>query len=151
MVSYEIAASTVTTATPERVFEVLDDFAGWPRWMPAFESIKVELPPATALGPGYRFKLRSGVVQTEMEVVEYSRHARSTRFRISFPPVTGMNRCRVQPLDDGRFRIERVDSLDLPKFVAELLDATQRERFARLAGEFVLALKHTVERTHESP
>lgn len=145
MASYEIAASAVTTAGPERVFAVLDDFGRWPEWMPAFTHISVELPAGAELGPGYRFRLRSGAVHTDMEVVEFSELARATAFRISFPPVTGVNRCRVVPLDDGRFRIERVDTLDLPKFVASLLDATQRDRFARLAGEFLLALRRAVE------
>jgi hypothetical protein len=145
MISYEIAASAVTTAPPERIFAVLDDFARWPTWMPAFEHIRVELPEARPLGPGYRFRLRSGIVHTDMEVVDFSPLARATSFRISFPPLTGVNRCRVVPLDDGRFRIERVDSLDLPELLASVIDATQRERFARLAGEFIQALTRAVE------
>jgi hypothetical protein len=51
----------------------------------------------------------------------------------------------VLPLDDGRYRIERVDSLDLPDFVAGLIDGPRRERFAQLAGEFLRALKAVVE------
>lgn len=145
MVSYEISASAVTTATPERVFAVLDDFGRWPAWMPSFDNVRVELPPGGAPGLGYRFRLRGLLVYGDMEVIDFSPLARATSFRISFPPFTGVNRCRLEPLADGRCRIERVDSLDLPDLVASLLDATQRQRFARLAGEFLDALKREVE------
>lgn len=145
MISYEISASTVTTAPPERIFAVLDNFAGWPDWMPALENIRVELPAGASPGPGYRFRLRGRIVHADMEVVDFGPLTRATAFQISFPPFTGTNRCQVVPLDDGRYRIERVDSLDLPELVATLIDATQRDRFARLAGEFLTALKGAVE------
>ncbi len=145
MISYEITATTVTTAPPERIFAVLDDFGHWPAWMPAMEQIKVELPAGKRPGVGYRFRLRGAIVHGDMEVVDFSPTTRATTFRISFPPFTGVNRCRVAPLGDGRYRIERVDSLDLPDFVAGLIDATQRHRFERLAGEFLEALKREVE------
>lgn len=145
MVSYEISASLITTAPPERIFAVLDDFGQWPAWMPSFDNVKVELPEGRAPGLGYRFRLRGLIVHGDMEVVDYTPLTRATTFRISFPPFTGVNRCRVVPLEDGRYRIERVDSLDLPDFVASLIDATQRGRFARLAGEFLDALKREVE------
>jgi hypothetical protein len=141
----QIAASTVTTATPEQVWAVLDDFGGWPRWMPAFDFITVEVPPAQAPRLGYRFKLRSGLVHTDMEVVEFAPLARATSFRISFPPLNGTNSCRLVPLDDGQHRIERLDALDLPEPLVGFLMATQRERFERLASEFVVALKRAVE------
>jgi len=145
MISYEISATTVTSAPPERIFAVLDDFGRWPTWMPAFEQISVELPGDARPGPGYRFRLRSGLLHTDMQVVDFTPLARATSFRISFPPITGTNRCRVVPLADGRFRIERVDSIDLPELVVGLISAAQRERFARLAGEFLQALRRTVE------
>jgi hypothetical protein len=145
MINYEISAAAVTTATPERIFAVLDDFDRWPDWMPAFKQLKVELPPDSALGPGYRFHLRSGLVRTEMEVLDYGPLTRTTSFRVSFPPLSGTNSCRIVPLVDGRYRIERVDSLALPELLVNLIDATQRERFARLAGEFLQSLKRTVE------
>jgi hypothetical protein len=145
MISYEISATTVTAAPPERIFAVLDNFAHWPTWMPAFENIRVELPPDASPGPGYRFRLRGLIVHADMEVVEFGPLTRATTFRISFPPFTGVNRCRVVPLEDGQFRIERVDSLDLPEFVAGLIGQGQRDRFGRLAGEFLHALKRRVE------
>lgn len=145
MISYEIEATAITTAPPERIFAVLDDFARWPEWMPSFERVKVELPPDD-LGLGYRFRLRGAIVHADMRVVDFTPLSRATAFQISFPPLTGVNRCRVAPLADGRFRIERTDSLDLPELVAGVINATQRERFARLAGEFLEALKRTVER-----
>jgi hypothetical protein len=145
VISYEIAAAATTTAPPERIFAVLDDFGRWPDWMPAFEHLKVELPRDATLGPGYSFRIRSGLVHTEMRVIDYSPLARATAFRVSFPPLTGTNRCRVVPLGDGQYRIERVDSVDLPELLANLIDASQRERFARLADEFLQALKRTVE------
>lgn len=145
MVSYKICAEAITTAPPERVFAVLDDFGHWPRWMPSFENLRVELPDDTQPQLGYRFRLRAGVVHTDLEVVDYTPLTRATRFRISFPPLTGINRCRVVPLSDGHFRIERVDSLDLPDLVAGIIDATQRRKFERLAAEFLNALKRAVE------
>lgn len=144
MVSYTISASIITTAPPERIFAVLDDFRHWPAWMPSLDRVKVELP----AGPphqGYRFRLQGRVVYADMEVLDYTALARRTSFRISFPPLTGFNRCIVLPLDDGRYRIERVDSLDLPDLLAGLIDLTQRQRFERLAGEFLHALKREVE------
>lgn len=152
MTMFQIAASTVTIATPEQVWAVLDDFGGWPRWMPALEHITVEVPPAQIPRLGYRFKLRSGIVHTDMEVVEFAPLARATSFRISFPPIKGTNSCRMVPLDDGHHRIERVDALDLPEALVGLLMATQRERFERLATEFVVALKRAVEeRSNRGP
>lgn len=145
MVSYKISANTITTAPPERIFAVLDDFGRWPRWMPSFERVRVELPPERTPGPGYRFRLQATVVHAEMEVLDFTPLARATSFRISFPPFTGTNSCRVVPLDDGQYRIERVDSLDLPGLVAMLIDATQRQRFEHLADEFLAALKREVE------
>jgi hypothetical protein len=144
MASYTIRATTITTAPPERVFAVLDDFQRWPAWMPSLERVKVELPGGPP-GPGYRFRLQGLIVHADMEVLDYTAEARTTSFRISFPPLTGRNRCLVVPLDDGRYRIERVDSIDLYALVAGLLDATQRQRFERLAGEFLDALKREVE------
>jgi|GEM_PF-784569 len=145
MVSFEISVSAITTAPPERIFAVLDDFSGWPGWMPSFERVRVELPAEGAPGPGYRFRLRAPIVHAEMEVVDFTPLSRATAFRISFPPLTGVNRCLVVPLDDGRFRIERVDSLDLPEFVVGLIGPRQRQRFIHLAGEFLSALKQQVE------
>lgn len=145
MIRYEISATAMTGASPERIFAVLDDFGRWPAWMPAFEQVKVELPAQQRPGLGYRFRLRGLLVYGDMEVVEFSPLVRATSFRISFPPFTGVNRCQVVPLDDGRSRIERVDTLDLPELIAGLIDATQRHRFERLAGEFLAALKGEVE------
>lgn len=145
MISYEITAWTITTAQPEQVLAVLDDFDRWPEWMPSFSSIKVETPTNLRPALGYRFRLRAGLVHTDMQVVDFTPLSRATSFRISFPPLSGVNRCRLVPLTDGRCRIERLDSLDLPDIVAHLIDATQRSRFEKLAGEFLDALKRTVE------
>jgi hypothetical protein len=145
MISYEITATATTKAPPERIFAVLDDFGRWPIWMPAFNYITVELPPTGRPDVGYRFRLRSGPVHTDMEVVDYGPLSRATKFHISFPPFTGMNRCLVRPLGDGSYQIERVDSLDLPEFVAGLINDRQRARFNHLAQEFLDALKAVVE------
>jgi hypothetical protein len=145
MRSYEIIATSTTTASPQRIFAVLDDFRGWPRWMPAFEHITVELPAERAPRLGYRFRLRSGLVHTDMQVVDFTDLSRATTFRVSFPPLTGTNRCRLQPIGDGSYRIERVDSIDLPEIVAGLLDATQRARFERLALDFLERLIRVAE------
>ncbi|GIV89845.1 MAG: hypothetical protein KatS3mg055_2363 [Chloroflexus sp.] len=147
MIRYEIAATTVTTAPPERVFAVLDDFSNWPRWMPSLERVRIELPPNDHPRQGYRFKLHGMFVHAEMEVIDYTPLSRATRFRISFPPFQGINRCRLIPLDDGRYRIERLDQLELPDLVAHVIDATQRKRFEQLALEFLHALRRVVEQT----
>ena len=144
MVTYTISATTITTAPPERIFAILDNFGHWPTWMPSLDRVRVELP-AGLPGPGYRFRLQGLIVHADMEVVDFSPLARTTRFRISFPPFTGLNRCLVVPLSDGRYQIERTDSLDLPDLLADLLDATQRGRFEQLAREFLIALKRKVE------
>ncbi|MFV9505546.1 MAG: SRPBCC family protein [Oscillochloridaceae bacterium umkhey_bin13] len=145
MVSFEISASTLTTAPPERIFTVLDDFGRWPTWMPSFERVRVELPPGQEPGPGYRFRLQATIIHADMEVVDFTPLSRATHFRISFPPFTGINRCQVVPLADGQYRIERVDSLDLPDLVVGLIGPAQRQRFVRLANEFLVALKREVE------
>ncbi|PDW00849.1 SRPBCC family protein [Candidatus Chloroploca asiatica] len=152
MISYEIAASAITTASPEQIFAVLDDFGHWPAWMPSFENVRVDLPEGSTPGPGYRFRLSGRVVHADMQVVEFTPLIRVTRFQISFPPLTGFNRCRIVPLENGQSRIERVDSIDLHGLIASLLDTTQRRRFERLADEFLEALKHRVEGTpHVKP
>lgn len=143
MISYQIIATATTEISPDRILDVLDDFERWPSWMPSFERVKVDLPHDGSPGPGYAFRLRGAIVYADMRVIDFTPLSRATRFRISFPPLTGVNRCSIHPLDGGRYRIERVDSLDLPELVAGLIDATQRERFARLAQEFLDALLHT--------
>jgi hypothetical protein len=80
-----------------------------------------------------------------MEVVDFGPLSRATKFRISFPPFTGMNRCLVRPLANGRYRIERVDSLDLPEFLAGLISTAQRAKFDRLAQDFLVALTAAAE------
>ncbi|MBX0327593.1 SRPBCC family protein [Oscillochloris sp. ZM17-4] len=145
MTSYEISASTTTTMPPERIFAVLDDFGGWPRWMPALDRIKVELPAGQRPSPGYRFRLRGSVVFADLEVIDYTALSRATSFRISFPPLTGVNRCELRQIDGDRYHIKRVDSLNLPEIVAGLIDSTQRARFARLAKEFLEALLRAAE------
>lgn len=146
MISYQISATTITTASPEQVFAVLDDFGHWPDWMPSFENIQVELPAEGSPQLGYRFELRSGLIRTHMQVIEHTPLSRGTQFRISFPPLTGTNCFRMAPLEDGRYRLERVDSLDLPEFVVNLIDSARRERFTLLAADFLRALKTVVER-----
>lgn len=151
MIRYEISATTTTSAPPERIFGVLDDFGSWPSWMPAFERIQVELPSGRGLGAGYRFRLRSGVMHTDMEVIDFGPLTRATSFRIGFPPLSGVNRCQVVPLENGRFRIERVDELALPSFLANMITPAQSARFERLAGDFLRALKRTAEAGPRQP
>lgn len=152
MISYEIRAATVTSASPERILSVLDDFSRWPTWMPALERVRVELPEHQAPGPGYRFRLRGRIIYADLEVIDFSRLARATRFTISFPPFSGVNRCLIRPLSHQRSKIERIDTLQLPKAVVQLVDSTQRARFERLAAEFLKALKSAVEQyPYEQP
>lgn len=145
MVRYEIRAATLTTASPERIFAVLDDFGRWPHWMPSFERVRVELPVGDQPRRGYRFRLQATVIHADMEVIDFTPLSRATSFRISFPPFTGVNRCQIVPVAPGQWRIERADALDLPDLVVGLIGPAQRQRFARLADEFLVALKHEVE------
>ncbi len=145
---YEISATSTINAPPERVWAVLDDFAGWTRWMPSMEQMQVELLSAGAPRRGYRFRLRGGVVYADLEVTGYSDLERVTEFAVHvpvLPPLRGQNSCRMHPLSNGRYRIERVDRIYLNNaLLIRFLDATQRKRFERLAVEFVQALKRAV-------
>ncbi len=146
MAVYEIAASTTLDVSPDDVWAVLDDFGGWPTWMPAMQNLGVELLSAGEPRVGYRFRLRGALVHADLEVTRYEPLARETSFRVSFPPITGSNRCVLVPLEDRSYRIERVDRLHLPAKFIGFLDRTQRARFERLACEFVTALKRAAER-----
>ncbi|NTW97194.1 MAG: hypothetical protein HGB28_01425 [Oscillochloris sp.] len=145
MKNYKITAIATTKVPPERIFAVLDDFGRWPTWMPAFERIKVDLPANHRPSLNYRFRLRGSVVYADMQVIDFTPLSRATSFRINVPPLTGVNRCLMRPLGHSRYRIERVDTLDLPGVVAGVLDSTQRARFSRLAQEFLSALLRTAE------
>ena len=145
MKNYKISAIATTKIPPERIFAVLDDFANWPTWMPSFDRVKVDLPINPVPHLNYQFRLRGSVVFADMQVIEYTPLSRATSFRINIPPLTGINRCSIRPLSHGRYRIDRIDTIDLPKVVVGVLDATQRARFARLAQEFLTALLRTAE------
>lgn len=145
MAIYEIAANTTTTATPNQVWAVLDDFSGWPTWMPSMQNLRVELLSAGPPGPGYRFRLRGVIAYADLEVMTYTSLERVTRFRVNIPPLTGANRCLITPLGDGLYRLDRVDHLNLFGPLINLLNATQRNRFEELALEFLEALKQAVE------
>ncbi len=146
MAVYEITASTTTSAAPEDVWAVLDDFRGWPTWMPGLQNVRIEL---LSPGPprlGYRFRVRGKLVHADLDVTGFGPLERTTAFQVSFPPITGRNSCVLVPLDNGQHRLERVDSFDLPKQFVRFLDKTQRNRFERLACEFLVALKQSAER-----
>jgi hypothetical protein len=145
MAVYEIAAATTIAVPPQQIWTVLDDFSGWPAWMPGLHNIQIEHLSAGMPCLGYRFRVRGKLVYADLEVTGYGPLERTTSFRVSFPPITGHNRCLLKPLDDGSYRIERVDSLHLPSKFVSFLDKTQRTRFERLACEFLVALKHTAE------
>ncbi|NJP07263.1 MAG: hypothetical protein HC837_17410 [Chloroflexaceae bacterium] len=142
---YEIKATTTVAATPEQVWAVLDDFGNWPAWMPSMQGLRIDLLSSGEPRMGYRFRLRGKVTAAELEVTGFDRYERSTRFRLNLPPLSGENHCRLIPLEDGHYRIERFDRLKLPGPVIKFLDATQRARFEKLAAEFVLTLKRTTE------
>jgi hypothetical protein len=141
MAIYEIAAATRITTPPERLWAVLDDFQGWPTWMPALNDVQIELLSSGAPRVGYRFRVRGGLVHADLEVTHYAPLERQTTFRLSFPPITGDNRCVLTPLDDGVYLLERIDHINLPSRFISFLDKTQRARFERLASEFLVALK----------
>lgn len=145
MAVYEIAAVTTIAVPPEYVWTVLDDFASWPDWMPGMDKVTVELLSAGLPQKGYKFRVRGGVVHADLTVTSYEALERVTSFRVSFPPITGDNRCSLIPLGDGRYRMERIDHIHLPGKFIDFLNATQRKRFEKLAAEFLTALKRTAE------
>lgn len=145
MAIYEISASTTIAAEPEHVWAVLDDFSGWPAWMPSMKNLRVDLLTPGQPAPGFRFRLRGVLAYADLEVTGYTLLERATSFRLNFPPLTGANRCLLTPLGDGRYQIDRVDQLHLPGPLVSFLDATQRDRFTQLANEFLSALKQAVE------
>jgi hypothetical protein len=145
MAIYEIAASTTTIAPPACVWAVLDDFRGWPAWMPSMNGLNVDLLTAGAPRAGYQFRIGGRVVHADLEVTACSELERATSFRLSFPPLSGDNLCRIVPLAGERYRLERVDHLHLPKAFIHFLDGTRRQHFEELAREFLLALKRTSE------
>ncbi len=143
---YEIIAKTTITAEPAQVWAVLDDFSGWPAWMPSMTNLRVDLLTPGLPRPGYRFRLRGRLAYADLEVMTYADLERATRFRLNLPPLHGDNRCLMIPLGNGHYQLERKDSLNLPGPVVAFLDATQRKRFEQLAGEFLMSLKRTVEK-----
>lgn len=145
MGTYEIRAATTTSAPPAAVWSVLDDFTGWTTWMPAMRDIQIELLSEGTPRPGYQFRVKGRVVHADLTVTTHTPEERRTSFRLSFPPLTGDNRCIVQPTADGRYRIIRVDHLHLPDLFISFLNATRREYFEQLAVEFLTSLKQTAE------
>jgi hypothetical protein len=147
MAIYEVTARTITTAPPEHVWAILDDVTAWPTWMPGLENVQVDPLSEGVPRPGYQFRLtgKISLVHTDLEVTGFGPLERTTTFKVSFPPLTGGNSCVLVPLDDGRYQMQRVDYLHLPKLFASFLDRTQRERFERLAREFLGALKTAAE------
>ncbi len=145
MGTYEIRATTTTSAPPEAVWSVLDDFAGWTTWMPAMRDIKIELLSEGDPCPDYQFRVKGKLVHADLTVTTHTPRERRTSFRLSFPPLTGDNRCIVHPVGNGRYRIVRVDHLHLPDMFISFLNATRRAYFEQLAAEFLTALKRTAE------
>ncbi len=145
MAKYEITAVTTIQAEPADVWAVLDNFSGWPDWMPEMQNLRVELLTPGQLEPGYRFRLRSKLAYADLEVTTCTRLERATRFRLNLPPLTGANQCVLTPLEQGGYRLERKDWINLPGPIARFLNATQRQRLEQLAANFLLSLKHTVE------
>jgi hypothetical protein len=94
--------------------------------------------------------MRGGLVHADLEVTGYTPLERQTTFRLSFPPITGDNRCVLTPLDDGVYLLERIDHINLPSRFISFLDKTQRARFERLAGEFLVALKEAAQAPERS-
>ena len=140
MGTYTFSAVITTTAAPERIWAVLDDIAGWPRWMPGMQGLRVEPRVAGAVRPGYRFRLRAALLHADLEVRGFGPLERTTAFQISFPPFGGVNSCRLAPLEGGAYHLQRVDELHIPDVLGGWLSTTQRARFERLTVEFLHAL-----------
>lgn len=142
---YEIAACTTLGATPAEIWEVLDDVPGWKTWMPETQNLRIDLLTPGDPRQGYRFRLSGRVVHATMEVSVYEPLERTIQFRLNLPPVEGLTRCVVTPLNgEQRCHLERIDRLYLPGPLVKFLDSTQRQRFENLAAVFLRALKETV-------
>lgn len=142
---YEINAMTTIAVPPQQVWDVLDDFSGWPHWMPLMQSMRVEHMTEGPPRMGYRFRLRGTITFAELQVIGYAPNERATRFRLNLPPLTGENRCIITPIENGHYRILRSDRLHVPGPVALFLNSTQRDRFEKMAIEFVVSLKKATE------
>jgi hypothetical protein len=139
MAQFIITASDTVDLSPERIWRVLDDFARWPAWMPGLEHTRVELLSEGPPREDYRFRLRGPAGYADLSVTECAPLARATNFRLSFPPLTGANRCTLEPLPDGGYRLQRSDTIEIPGLLVALL-APQRPRFEGIAAAFIAAL-----------
>lgn len=99
---------------------------------------------------GYKFRLGGKVAYAIMEITTFNPLERTTTFQLNVPPLKGTNSCVLLPLTNGRYRLKRVDRLEMPGSVMKVLDSTQRTRFEKLAAEFLQSFKRTIEsrKTH---
>ncbi len=142
---YEIAACTTVEASPEEVWAVLDDIRGWPEWMPETQNLRIDTITPGVPRLGYRFRVSGRVVYANMEVVGFSPVERSIKFRLNMPPLGGAICCRLVRLDRKTCRLERVDRLFLPGPVVKFLNKTQRARFERIAGDFMVGIRSAIQ------
>ncbi len=150
MAVYEITASTIITAPPEQVWAVLDDVHGWKTWMPSTKNVQIDILTPGPPRMGYKFRLGGKVAYAIMEITTFNPLERTTTFQLNVPPLKGTNSCVLLPLTNGRYRLKRVDRLEMPGSVMKVLDSTQRTRFEKLAAEFLQSFKRTIEsrKTH---
>jgi hypothetical protein len=146
---YEINASTIIAASPEDVWRVLDDIPGWKSWMPETQNLRIDMLTPGPPRLGYRFRIRGKVVYANMEVTRFNRLERQIQFRLNLPPVGGTIRCLIIPHSKGICQLRREDRMFLPGPLIKFLDKTQRERFERIAHDFMHTIKDAIQQRAE--
>ncbi|KPI06578.1 Polyketide cyclase/dehydrase [Actinobacteria bacterium OV450] len=104
-------------AAPERVWEVLADIEGWPRWTVSKTSVRLLSGGPVAVG--CEAEVRQLKLATEVWQVTEMEAGRSFEWRSLNPVFTTISTHRIEPLGAGRSRV--VLGLQQKGFMAPLL------------------------------
>ena len=123
-------------AAPERVFDLLVDVAGWPRWQSAVTRVDATGP----LAEGSTFRWRSGGVGIT-STVEQLQRPRSVGWRGTAIGTRAVHVWHLEPTASGGTRVTTEESMSgwlprlLPGMVRRTLDRGVRETLDALAEE----------------
>ncbi|WP_329203345.1 MULTISPECIES: SRPBCC family protein [unclassified Streptomyces] len=104
-------------ASPERVWEVLADIEGWPRWTVSKTSVRLLSGGPVAVGS--EAEVRQLKLATEVWQVTEMEAGRSFEWRSQNPVFTTISTHQIEPLGAGRSRV--VLGLQQKGFMAPLL------------------------------
>ncbi len=141
----ELRAQIEIEATPERVWEVLTDFAAYPEWNPFIQTIEGDAAPGSRLE--VRIEPPGGKAMSFKPTVLEASPRQELRWlgRVLAPRIfDGEHSFRIEPIDDARVRFvqaERFTGVLVPLF-GKSLEKTQRG-FSAMNE----ALKHRAEAT----